>query len=127
MKILVSSIHASGNKFTMDLIPFRWQSAYTKPAPFTKREFHFTEPNRDLLDVLMDECTVIVPLRSKEETRKSWERRGIKHFDFWWREINSLRGVFFFRIGSDDSLADLSRLIGIHLRTDWRPANQLVI
>lgn len=76
---------------------------------------------------LLDSCFVIIPHRDYDKTRDSWAKQGREWNTNLWHYTNALHG-FHIHIDNeftrDARLADLSKLLGVELKTDWQPVNQ---
>lgn len=121
--LCVASIPASGTWFTYYMLPGR--NACLDIIPGHKYLTHFDDPGHQRF---LDECFVIIPVRSREAVEKSWNKRGwdIRKLDALWTYMESVTG-FHLQIDSPDRdarLAVLSHLIGTSLTTDWAPANR---
>lgn len=125
--LLVASIPHTGTMFTYYLMPGKRGGLPGPVLEGHKYVCHLSEPHAT---EAMSRCFTVVPLRQYAQVRASWERRGLdlEQLEEKWDQMTSLRDVFFLPIDTTDRerrLAELSREIGVTLRTDWRPANSI--
>jgi hypothetical protein len=86
---------------------------------------HVREPR---LASVMRQCVTIAPLRERHEVEASWLRRGMRGLESQWEELQRLPIDFRLQIDGadrDSRLGELSKMLGVQLRTDWKPSNSV--
>ena len=121
MLVRVISVPHSGTRSTMKIL---------KDAGFKPAQVHFT--GKYITSQIYDRHEpAIIPIRDKEEVRKSWARRGKQgseyDLDQYWDEmeqyIDEHENVYPFHIDDpgqrDDDLQAISDLLGVPLTADY--------
>lgn len=123
--LCVLSVPHSGTFFTYYLLPGKHAKLEIEEGH--KYFSHVTDPNHIRF---FSKCKIIVPLRQYSEVQASWIRRKLDLTELAnaWSYLLDLKNVFWFPIDTlerDMRLKDLSKELGVDLKTDWKPVHSI--